>query len=72
MLALTHHMIVNAASPSQLYAVLGDDVVVTDSHKTKYLDFMNQLGVGISLSKSIISKTYLEFAKKVVSTDGLS
>jgi len=72
MLALTHHMIVNVASPSQLYAVLGDDVVVTDSHKDNYLSIMDQLGVGITLSKSIISSTYLEFAKKVISSDGQS
>lgn len=71
MLALTHHMIVQASSlsPNTAYAVLGDDVIVTETIKDRYLDIMNGLGVEISLPKSIISDRYAEFAKRVVDID---
>jgi len=93
MLALTHHMIVNAAHASSWqfvwcanhyiarpdYAVLGDDVMIgsSDSHDWElrtpyhYLRLMERLGVDISLPKSLVSKRYLEFAKKVVSRDSV-
>ena len=61
------------------YAVLGDDVVICEGWdffgKTKtqpinYLDIMTDLGVEISLQKSIISSKYIEFAKRVIDIEG--
>jgi GR25 family glycosyltransferase involved in LPS biosynthesis len=72
MLALTHHMIVNAcvSKPNALYCVLGDDVIVTQEFSDKYLSIMKTLGLEISLHKSMISKDFVEFAKRVISKDG--
>lgn len=72
MLALTHHMIVNAcvSKPNPLYCVLGDDVIVTRDFSDNYLNIMKTLGLEISLSKSMISDRYVEFAKRVISKDG--
>jgi len=75
MLALTHHAIVqyaaHLASPIRTswftrYAVLGDDVVIADrSVAAKYLEVMKEIGVDISLAKSMVSATgSLEFAKR--------
>jgi hypothetical protein len=92
MLALTHHMIVCAAKPSNTvymasgrvrepdYAVLGDDVVICEgstflgsvkSTPENYLEIMSNLGVEVSLPKSIISKDYIEFAKRVFDINGV-
>jgi hypothetical protein len=71
MLALTHHVIVNACvNASENYCVLGDDVVVDGSFASEYFNFMQLLGVKISLGKSIVSNQYVEFAKKVLSITG--
>jgi len=73
MLALTHHMVVNAAvtpHSTPAYAVLGDDVVVHSSISERYLKMMTSFGVEISLSKSIVSNRYIEFAKRLFSVDG--
>lgn len=78
MLAMTHHFIVqwaayNARGDSTLpfswfneYAVLGDDIVIGDSAVAReYVALMDWLGVGINLSKSLISKKRVcEFAKR--------
>jgi hypothetical protein len=75
LLALTHHAIVQYAAskayPSRagwflLYAVLGDDVVIGDHLVAReYLAIMRELGVEISLAKSLVSaQTSLEFAKR--------
>jgi hypothetical protein len=71
MLALTHHMIVQASGPEVVrrYAVLGDDVVVSDD-APDYLDIMTGFGVGISLAKSICSNEFIEFAKRVRTIKG--
>lgn len=71
MLALTHHTIVQAASTSTTdeYAILGDDVIVS-SRISRYYNIMTSLGVEISLSKSISSSNFVEFAKKISSSDG--
>lgn len=73
MLALTHHSIVQGASSStnSNYAVLGDDVVVDDSCGDNYMSIMTTLGVKISLAKTIISKDYVEFAKRLKTVTGL-
>jgi hypothetical protein len=48
------------------YAVLGDDVVIADGRVAReYVTLMSELGVGIGLAKSLISrKGGLEFAKR--------
>jgi hypothetical protein len=73
MLALVHHAIVqfaakraNVAGWFDLYAVLGDDVVI--GHRgvaNEYTKVMEEIGVNIGFHKSIISKNRsLEFAKR--------
>nr|UUW21457.1 MAG: RNA-dependent RNA polymerase [Guiyang mito-like virus 14] len=74
MLALTHHAIVQFAAWRtkrfsgwfDLYAVLGDDVVIGDRYvAAQYVEIMDTLGVEIGFSKSIISKNLsMEFAKR--------
>lgn len=59
-------MIVQASGPKTVenYAVLGDDVIVSED-APDYLAIMTGLGLEISLSKSIISSEFVEFAKRV-------
>jgi hypothetical protein len=72
MLALTHHVIVQIAAARvgkpnfKLYAVLGDDVVIADQSVAKSYHYImsDVLGVGINLSKSLISVHSFEFAKQ--------
>lgn len=74
MLALTHHFIVHWAAyrvgkpfgSFWDYAVLGDDIVLADGKVAgAYLQLMAQLGVGIGVHKSLVSrKGVLEFAKR--------
>lgn len=73
LLAITHHAIIafsaKRAKVSRFrdYAVLGDDVVIANSKVADaYLRFLREIGVGVGLAKSIISKrkVVLEFAKK--------
>jgi hypothetical protein len=74
LLALTHHALVQLAAYEVHkssgwflnYAVLGDDVVIADrSVAQKYLSIMKEIGVDISLAKSLVSNTSsLEFAKR--------
>jgi len=74
MLALTHHAIVQFAAFRtkrfsgwfDLYAVLGDDIVIGDRYvAAQYVEIMDELGVKIGFSKSIISKNLsIEFAKR--------
>jgi hypothetical protein len=71
MLALTHHLIVriaalrNSKNPKLVnYAVLGDDIVINnDAVSSTYLALMDELGLKISMGKSIVSKRFTEFAK---------
>lgn len=75
MLALTHHALVQFAASNAYpeepgwfldYAVLGDDVVIADrAVAAQYLRVMEEIGVDISLAKSLVSVTSsLEFAKR--------
>jgi hypothetical protein len=74
MLALTHHAIVQYAASLaysttkwfDLYAVLGDDVVIADrSVAARYLEIMKEIGVDISAAKSMVSSSgSFEFAKR--------
>lgn len=73
MLALTHHAMVQFAAYKagyrkffDLYAVLGDDVVIAQSAVAgEYVKVCKQLGVEIGIAKSLVSEgKTLEFAKK--------
>jgi hypothetical protein len=83
MLALTHHLIVQAAAlESGLvdfhdYVILGDDIVIRNSTVAKhYIKIMAELGMSISMNKSIVSTSETgsvrtaEICKRVFS-DGL-
>jgi hypothetical protein len=80
MLALTHHFIVQFCAFQvykkrfffQDYLVLGDDLLLLDPKVAKmYLSVMKQLGVGVNLSKSLISTCGIgEFAKQLISPVG--
>lgn len=52
--------------------ILGDDIIILDPKVAKfYLRIMQQLCVGINLSKSLISTIgYAEFAKKFITPKG--
>jgi hypothetical protein len=73
MLALSHHVIARIAfikvqqRPSLgNYCILGDDIVINhDRAAGEYLKIMADLGLKISLGKSIVSKRFTEFAKKL-------
>lgn len=55
------------------WQVVGDDVVINDTHvATKYKETMEQLGVEINLSKSLISSKYAEFLGKILTLDGVN
>lgn len=77
MLALTHHVVVQVAAQRSgwktwfpYYAVLGDDIVIADENVAKnYYSIMTYLGVTINTSKSLVSESCLEFAKRWVHTD---
>nr|WMB96955.1 hypothetical protein [Solanum melongena]WMB97167.1 hypothetical protein [Solanum aethiopicum] len=73
--SLSHHYIVwlaakkaypDRTSPFSDYALLGDDILITDSKVAdQYKMLLDRLGVSISLPKSIISATGgVEFAKR--------
>lgn len=80
MLAFTHHAIVQWAAARSIYkdkqewftdyAVLGDDIVIGDRGVAReYLLIMDQLGVAISVHKSLVSerRPVCEFAKRFFS-----
>jgi len=47
------------------YVVLGDDIAIFSPQvASEYLKLMSELGVGINLIKSVVSKDSLEFAKR--------
>jgi len=73
MLAIVHHAIVSwAAYRVRIrdfldYAILGDDVVISNSLVARsYLQVLQLIGVSVGLAKSIISRRRFvaEFAKK--------
>jgi hypothetical protein len=78
MLAVTQHVIVAIAAKRvglkkfDHYAVLGDDIVIAnDFVAASYHSLMTEtLGVEINLSKSLVSDTHFEYAKRLVSVDG--
>jgi len=78
MLALTHHYIVRIAANRvgikdfDFYAVLGDDIVIAnDLVAASYHALVTEwLGVEINLSKTLVSGTCFEFAKRLVTVTG--
>jgi hypothetical protein len=78
MLAVTHHLIVQFASWRAAgggalvwftkYRVLGDDIIIWDKTVAEhYLAIMNELGVAVNPSKSLVSANgSFEFAKRFV------
>jgi hypothetical protein len=76
MLALTHHMLVALAAQRvgfpigtfTSYAVLGDDIVLANGLVARsYLNLMREIGVGIGIAKSLVSRNgTLEFAKRFI------
>lgn len=77
LLALTHHVIVRVAahrvgiSHFYKYAILGDDIVIADRQvAASYQAILKDLGVDISLQKSIVSERGgFEFAKRLVTPE---
>jgi len=77
MLALSHHVIIQIAAQRvgfksfKAYALLGDDIVIAnDAVAASYYSLMvNTLGVDINLSKSLVSPTHFEYAKRLVSVE---
>lgn len=72
MLAITHHVIVRCAAIRkginnfEDYCILGDDVVIAnDIVADEYRSLMSTLGLEINLQKSVNSKIFTEFAKKL-------
>jgi hypothetical protein len=74
MLGLTHHMLVQYASPylgtkwEDRYEIVGDDIVIFDKTLAEnYLQIMSKIGVPINLSKSVVaeSKPVAEYVKRV-------
>jgi hypothetical protein len=75
MLALSHHVIVKSSALSagivgfKDYCILGDDIIIANDIVAKrYCEIMSDLGIEINNSKSIISNTIVEFAKKWIIT----
>jgi len=71
MLALTHHTIIRFCAlrcglkEFADYCVLGDDVIIANNDVAKEYELnMKVLGVKINRSKSIVSSTLVEFAKR--------
>lgn len=74
MLALTHHIIVQEAARRcglhhfTDYALLGDDIVIANTLVAKlyHVIMTEELGMDISLHKSLVSKNSFEFAKQLI------
>jgi hypothetical protein len=72
MLAVTHHVVVKSAAiligkeSFSDYCILGDDIVIfNDDVAQKYLELMTSLGLSVNRQKSVESKYFTEFAKKL-------
>jgi len=72
MLAITHHVIVKMAAIRKGilnfsdYCILGDDVVIANAVVAEeYRALMSTLGLEINLQKSVNSKIFTEFAKRL-------
>jgi len=72
-MALVHHFIVNqiCGCPFEHYVLVGDDLLMRNSESqfTQYIDLMDQIGVRVNLSKTVISTQQphsAEFARNFV------
>jgi len=72
-MALVHHYIVNqiCGCPFENYVLVGDDLLMRNSESqfTQYIDLMDQIGVRVNLSKTVISTQQphsAEFARNFV------
>jgi hypothetical protein len=78
-LAMTHHFLVQCAAWKsgvvpigtwfKDYAILGDDIVICNKRVAEcYLEILEDLGMPINLSKSVVSPTgsLMEFAKRTI------
>lgn len=70
---IIHHLVVGILAEKVIpgrvfkrYALLGDDIVIGDERVAEhYRSFMQQMGIQISLAKSLVSRSgCLEFAKR--------
>ncbi|AAN05635.1 putative RNA-dependent RNA polymerase [Gremmeniella mitovirus S1] len=68
---LSHHLVVHWCAhlcninKFKDYIILGDDIVIhNDNIAKKYIEIMGKLGVGLSNSKTHVSKDTYEFAKR--------
>jgi hypothetical protein len=70
-MALTHHCIVRTAfdrcnDDSYDYVILGDDIIIAgDSPAREYQQILSELGMKISISKSVIGNNRAEIAKRI-------
>jgi hypothetical protein len=72
LLAIVHHAIVQVAAHRlglrrfSDYRILGDDIVIRhDEVANQYQELLRDLGVGISKTKTLVSKDTFEFAKRL-------
>lgn len=79
MFSLAHNMLLtgicreHGLDPSEVFRVLGDDVVISsDSVHAEYLRVMEEAGVPISWNKSHSSSTYAEFAGASISRTAIT
>lgn len=80
--ALTHHLLIQHCADATVsgkwfnkYALLGDDIVIADREvASRYRELISQLGVNVSLKKTLTSeKCCIEFAKRfILDKDDLS
>jgi hypothetical protein len=76
LLAIVHHTIVQVAAHRlglrrfSDYRILGDDIVIRhDEVANQYQELLRDLGVGISKTKTLVSKDTFEFAKRLFFRD---
>lgn len=76
--SLAHHLLVRGIfyalekSPSNGYALLGDDIVIFDEDvAARYSKVMERIGCEINFSKSVISNDVAEFAGALITKRGI-
>lgn len=70
-LALAHHMLVMVATEGKTkkYAILGDDMTIESKYGEIYRQIVLSLGVNISLAKSLLTSSFIEFAKRLFNSE---
>lgn len=71
---LTHTLLLaGLCNKANLYQVVGDDVAICDPLLARrYSDLITELGVEISQSKSLVSRSAAEFCGKTLTAEGIS